>query len=165
MAVSVGQSGVWKTMLDSKVGVSGVWKQVVGMWVGVGGVWKFVWAPIDGRNVSAFDTAVAPANAYAYIQWSNDGTFDKNNIQNQFNWLAGGTASDYEIYFTATGDTLDGSSSARNTWLNMGTNRSLALGATTVIAKSASGTYQIRHAASLTSMANGTWTLDVEKNV
>lgn len=162
MSISVGQSGAYKTMLNASVGVSGAWKQVVGMWIGVSGEWKFVWAPVTGGAVGASDFALSPADAYAYIEWDNDGTFDRSNGADQFNWLVGGSAADYDIYLTATGDGLHSSSSTRDTWHNMAINQSLALSNTGLGVKSASGTYQIRHSASSTVVATGNWTLTAE---
>jgi len=71
-------------------------------------------------------------------------------------WTSG-TASDYDVLVTLTSGTF--STGTTGSWLNLGTTRSWSVSRATNGSKTATATFQIRHAVSLTVLATATITL------
>jgi hypothetical protein len=76
------------------------------------------------QNLSSYDYAIAPADAYAEIVMSSNGAFQQN-PGNNGTWLLSGNASDFDVLVTGFGDTPAGASV--NTWINLGTTRTWSL--------------------------------------
>lgn len=98
---------------------------------------------VDTQNVSDSDSELSPTDAQANVTWTNTGNLQEGGI-NQFPWLLFGSASDYELFVTGTGDTPG--PAALNTWQSMGSNLGYTLTVTGIGEESFSGTYSIRTA-------------------
>lgn len=82
-------------------------------------------------------------------------------------WLREGSASDYEVRYSPTGDTGAMSGAAINTWLNAGTSRTWAITDSTVTggSESVTGPVELRKAGSATVLASETLTLTATQNL
>jgi hypothetical protein len=97
-----------------------------------GGSVQLVYVP---ASVSYFDGSLAPADSFAGVQYTSAGDIYKcegNTLtytDTTMNWLLVGSAADYWIRATYTGDAPNGGS-AVNSWLQLSTTRSWSVGVT-----------------------------------
>lgn len=153
MSINIGVSSAWKNVSALYVGVSSAWKSVAAVWVAASGAWKLAWAALNAQPADATDSEISPTDALASVIFTNTGTCT-NTGNPGFTWLVTGSASDYDIYVSGTGDTPTGA--ALDTWHNLGTNREWRLEVTGVGTLSFTGTYQIRAAGGGSTLASNT---------
>ena len=164
--INIGVGGAWKNVANLSVGVGGAWKQVVRVSIGVAGAWKAAWVALNCEPASAADSELNPADAYATLNFNNDGTVTGagNGGSSSFTWLPAGSAADYDIRVTVTGDTGSMTGSALSTWLNLGTNRSWTLEDLSSVGagNAVTGTYEIGLTGTATAIASNTFDLQAE---
>jgi hypothetical protein len=148
-SIKVGVSGAWKDVPSVSIGVGGAWKSVANAWIGVGGAWKKFYTSLGSQilaqNISALHQTTSPSDATAVVSFTSAGAAAATGVATpDWTWLLTGSAGDYEIFVTGTGDTPTGS--ALDTWLALSSNRTWTLTETAVGTKSFSGTYKLRRA-------------------
>lgn len=156
--------GSWYSIVPW-VKIAGAWKNVATSYVRIAGAWKVVYqavtVAISNQNIS--DSAAGAPSLASYglantgvASWatinSGSGTFGGE-------WLPSGTASNYDVRVTVNSGSLDGSSSATGSWLNLGTTRSWAVARSSVGNQSANLTVEIRDAGTLSVLDSATITL------
>lgn len=127
-------SGTWKDIDACSVNVSGTWRTVAEIHANVSGTWKKVWPPLgavsldDPRTVTR--AVLSPASATVYYSLNSNGLLYGGASTGAYleNWLdepALYDTADYEVRFThVSGTVLAG---PYNTWLNLGTTRTLSM--------------------------------------
>jgi hypothetical protein len=166
--MSIGVSGVNKTIIQPSVGVSGAWKVVLGGWIGVSGVWKLIHALVALTNVSPTFVSANPADSFAGYRLNSAGTVHKAEGStlsfgaSLSTWLLGGAASDYEVRATVNSGSLSTGTAA--TWQALSTTRewSRSRSVNTAGVDTVNLTIEIRLASSGTVIATCTVVLTAE---
>lgn len=78
----------------------------------------------------------------------------------RYNWLTGGTPSNYEVQATLVSGTF--TSGTTGSWLNLGTTRTWTRGATVGNFQTVTATFEIRDATSLVVLASANITLECD---
>ncbi len=147
--------GTFRTATGIHVKVAGTWRAVQSGYIKVAGVWQQFWAAvtvaISDQNI--IDSAVG-APAFAQYALANTGVASYATINNGSGnipgeWLPSGTPANYDVRATLNSGSLDGSSSATGSWLNLGTGRAWLVQRLSAGVQAANLTIEIRDAGTL----------------
>ena len=147
--------GAWRKATEIYIRSGSTWRDVKEAWLRIGGTWQQVFLASVVTLSGASVTHVFDGVTYAGVRINSDGTVDqrKNSTYTQLSsgtdWIIPNSAASgdtYEVYATKTGDTLDASSAALSTWINVSTNPQWTIADTTADdgADTATVTIQIR---------------------
>ena len=119
---------------------------------------------VVGGNVA--DGGVETVAVTAGVQWTSTGNRNRIYAGDSTPWLLRGSAADYEINVDAgTGDALEVTSSAVDTWLSLGTTRIWSIHQGAMGSKAWSSSYEIRLASTGSVVASGTISLSAERSL
>jgi len=124
--------------------------------------------PVFVNSGDVDDDTLSSSAATAGVQWQNDGDFAHlgDGGAGPTEWLSRGAAADYEIRFTeSSGDALDVSSDALNTWLPLSSTRQVLIIQSAIGSKTWTGSYQIRLASNSAVVGSGNIQLDAERSL
>lgn len=118
-------------------------------------------------SLSVIDSRISPTNSTASITFSNAGTYSSvgNGSAPSGTWMLYGSGADYDIRFDVTGGAL--TTGSNGVWENLSVARSWSCTDTTVngVSNQASGTLQIRRAATGQVVASCPLSISATKDV
>lgn len=161
MAFKVMKTGAWANTGTVKVMKTGAWATAGFVKARKLGAWVQVWplvGPLTAHSLAASGTTSATSTARYYVDsdgfiYTKLGTASI--VQQEEQWLLGGTNSDYEVKFTQTGSVGSGSlNGTLGSWLSLSTDREINTTTTAGNTYDATVTVEIREASSGTVVAS-----------